>query len=225
MNKLPVTINFVNAHGGCIRTAGSIMEGLRLKSQKKFCPRKRCYYYRRQKNWTQRSHFDRFLDSLDVNLLLDELPSAFTGQWSWGALIHYILKGCLYLFFPFSGWIADTCFGRYKDINIGLCISLGGALFNIVAITLSYQLPFGTIKKLLMIIPLLPLYVGYCCFSANIIQFVTDQMIEIGASAGEQLSALIHWQYWAFSLGECIHTWSSEHLLIVEHCRYIFVAV
>ena len=39
-----------------------------------------------------------------------------------------------------------------------------------------------------------------CCFSDNIIQFATDQLIEIGAS-GEQLSALIHRQYWAASLG------------------------
>ena len=56
-----------------------------------------------------------------------------------------------------------------------------------------------------MVAGLLPLYVGYCCFSANIIQFATDQMIEIGAS-GEQLSALIHWQYWAITLGEFMET-------------------
>ena len=45
-----------------------------------------------------------------------------------------------------------------------------------------------------------PLVLTYSCFSANIIQFATDQMIEIRAS-GEELSALIHWQYWAMSLG------------------------
>ena len=111
------------------------------------------------------------------------------------SLIRYTLKGCLYLLFPIIGWIADTWFGRYKVINTGLCICLGGALFDIVAINLSfYYFPTCAIEEVLMSAGLLPLYVGYCCFAANIIQFATDQMIEIGAS-GDQLSALIHWQY------------------------------
>ena len=134
-------------------------------------------------------------------------------------LIHYILKGCLYLFFPISGWIADTWFGRYKIINTGLCISLFGAILNIMVLPISYLLPTGTTKEVLMVVQLLPLYVGYCSFSANIIQFATDQMIEISAS-GEQLSALIHWQYWASSVGEFI-----EAALVFMHIQEVPLSI
>ena len=57
-----------------------------------------------------------------------------------------------------------------------------------------------TFKEVMKILSYPPLVFAYSCFFANIIQFATDQMIEIGAS-GEELSALIHWQYWAMSLG------------------------
>ena len=95
------------------------------------------------------------------------------------------------MLFPISGWIADTWFGRYEVINAGLYISLGVALLTIVTVSLSPCFTSGTIREILKLSGLLPLYVGYCCFIANIIQFSTNQMIEIGAS-GEQLSALVH---------------------------------
>ena len=118
-----------------------------------------------------------------------------------GSLVHYILKGCLHLFFPISGWIADTWFGRYKVINTGLCIFVGAVLFDVVTTSLLSYLPSGTVQEIFILVGVLSLYVSYCCFAANMIQFATDQMIEIGAS-GEQLSALIHWQYWTFTLGD-----------------------
>ena len=118
-------------------------------------------------------------------------------------LIHFTLKGFLYMLFPISRWIADTWFGRYKVINTGLFISLGVALLTIAYVTVSLSPYFtsGAIGEMPKLIGLLSLYVGYGCFIANIIQFSTDEMIEIGAF-GEQLSALIHWQYWAITLGE-----------------------
>ena len=172
------------------------MEGIRIKSQKKRCPRRRCCHYRRQKIHSK-------------GAILIVFWTALTSAFYWlnhftlyrANIIQYILKGSLYLSFPITGWIADTWFGRYKVIKTGLFISLGGALLNTVTIGLSSYFPSGTIQEILLLVGLLPVNVGYCCVAANIIQFATDQMIEIGAS-GEQLSALIHWQYWAITLGD-----------------------
>ena len=85
-------------------------------------------------------------------------------------------------------------------ILVGVYMSLVGALCMVVATAVSYTPLQDHIKEVVKIISYPPLVFGYSCFSANIIQFATDQMIEIGAS-GEELSALIHWQYWAMSLG------------------------
>ena len=138
------------------------MEGKRIKPQKKLRPRKRCCRYRRQK-----------IQSKGAILIVFWTALMSTSYWMnhftlyRGNIIHYILKGCLYLFFPISGWIADTWFGRYKVIKTGLCISLGGALFNTVTISLSSYFPSGTIQEILILVSLLPMYVGYCCVTAN----------------------------------------------------------
>ena len=117
------------------------------------------------------------------------------------AIIEFTVEGCPYLFFPIAGWIADTWFGRYRVILAGVYMSLVGGVLNAVATAVSYtSLHDSVIKEVLKILSNPPLVFGYSCFFANIIQFATDQMIEIGAS-GEELSALIHWQYWAMSLG------------------------
>ena len=167
----------------------------RFKSQKKPCPRRRCCHYRRQKIQSKGAILIVFWTALmSISYYLNHNMLKPEEEDRWGTLIYNILKVCLYVFFPISGWIPDTYFGRYKVINTGLCISLGGVLFNIVTICLSPYFPSGTIQEILILVGLLPVYVGYCCFAANIIQFATDQMIEIGAS-GEQLSAVIHWQY------------------------------
>ena len=79
-------------------------------------------------------------------------------------------------------------------------ISILSTVYNAVVTAMSHTPLHDNIKEVMKILSYPPLVFAYSCFFANIIQFATDQMIEIGAS-GEELSALIHWQYWAMSLG------------------------
>ena len=153
-----------------VRLATSTMDGLGFKSQKKPCPRRRCCHYRRQKIQSKGAILIVFWTALmSVFYSLSHLIIYTTRRDRGENFVCYALKGCLYLFFPISGWIADTWFGRYKVISTGLCISLGGAILNIVTISLSSYFPAGTIQETLRLAGLLPVYVGYCCFVANII--------------------------------------------------------
>ena len=146
-----------------------MMEGSRFKYQKKFCPRRHCYHCRWQKIQSKGAILVVFWTALmSVSFSLIYRLNLLGTNDRERTIVRYTLTGCLYLFFPISGWIADTWFGRYKVITTGLCVSLGGTLFNIVTMTLSSYLPSGSIQEVLMIVGLLPVYVGYCCFSANI---------------------------------------------------------
>ena len=172
--------------------------GSRFKSPKKPCPRRRCCHYRRQKIQSKGAILIVFWTALmSISYSLNHGILQFGEGDHWSNSICNILKACLYVFFPISGWIADTYFGRYRVINTGLCISLVGTLFSIVTQSLRSYFPFDTIQEILIFVGLLALYVSSCYFAANIIQFATDQMIEIGVS-GEQLSALMESLQWDY---------------------------
>ena len=94
------------------------------------------------------------------------------------AIIQFTVEGCPYLFFPIAGWIADTWFGRYRVILAGMYMSLVSALYNAVATAVSHTPLHDNIKEVMKVLSIPPLVFAYSCFSANIIKFATDQMIE-----------------------------------------------
>ena len=49
--------------------------------------------------------------------------------------------------------------------------------------------------------------VGFACFDANIIPFLTDQ---VQGASGEMLSALIHWHFWCRAVAEIVNILLSE---------------
>ena len=103
------------------------------------------------------------------------------------------LTSILRIFFPLFGWIADAWIGRYRVILYGLysliigCVFFAGSVivyeFNPLVSQIFFYV-FNVFNSL-----------GLAAIYANILPFITDQMI--GAS-GDELSAAVHWWFWSF---------------------------
>ena len=103
----------------------------------------------------------------------------------------YISIGPLLFFFlPIFGLLADVWIGKHKAIviGIGLCF-LSWIMIGIWYIIQCYN---DSRVKLSVVygIAYFTHFVGYACFTANIIQYTIDQLV--GASANE-LSTVIYW--------------------------------
>ena len=109
--------------------------------------------------------------------------------------IMYVLK----FLYPIMGYIADAMIGRYRMIIISLSVRLAGAVVSGIGYNVYLILDYGNWGRVLMYIGLALSSLGNAGYNANIVPYIVDQMI--GASA-EQLSAAIHWFYWAIAFGE-----------------------
>lgn len=115
----------------------------------------------------------------------------------------------LFIFFPIMGWIADAKIGRYKAICYSTLIIIIAAVLFVVGYVIHAVVPhdqvnFG-IKLVVMLLIGLGIFfniIGYACFDANVIPFLTDQAL---GYSGEKLSALIHWHFWFAGLAELIN--------------------
>ena len=103
------------------------------------------------------------------------------------------LASIFQIFYPLFGWIADAWIGRYKSILYGLysliieCVFLTGSI-------ITYE--FNPLVSLIFLYAASVFNsLGKAAIYANILPFITDQMI--GAS-GDELSAAVHWWYWSF---------------------------
>ena len=108
------------------------------------------------------------------------------------SLLSLYLILILQIFYPLFGWIADAWIGRYKAILIGLYLLIIGCVFLTFYTIIKYFDQFVSCLFLYTSIAITSL--GIAAVNANILPFITDQMI--GASANE-LSATVHWWYWS----------------------------
>ena len=110
----------------------------------------------------------------------------------------FITRSALCVMLPIAGWMGDSFLGRYRAIVVGVFATMLSFLILLCA-TVMLQFNWTPIPA----IALLCLYmvVTTCSmgnFAINILPFILDQMI--GASA-DDISAIVQWYYWAYSLG------------------------
>ena len=133
----------------------------------------------------------------------------------------------LYFFFPLSGYLADIRCGRYKTVTNSLWLIFWSALFLTIGacalfLTTSYLSKNVTSNHSVFIVTITLVAVGvglptvsaalllltsYVGFSANIIQFGMDQLLD---SPSEDLSIFIHWFVFTYNMGLALSqiTWT-----------------
>ena len=119
-----------------------------------------------------------------------------------------LTQGLILLFYPLTGWLADTCISRYKFIKLstGLLAVASYLLFGyaLILLLLGYfevvqlidPIPIYVMTIVLALIIVLMVSTGI--FEAIIIQVGMDQMVE---ASSDQISKFIHWYYWSAHIG------------------------
>ena len=102
------------------------------------------------------------------------------------------LTSILRIFFPLFGWIADAWIGRYRAILYGLYSLIIGCVF-LTGSVIAYEFN-PLVSQIFFCVFNVFNSLGLAAIYANILPFITDQMI--GAS-GDELSAAVHWWYWS----------------------------
>ena len=121
--------------------------------------------------------------------------------------IHKNLYRALFILYPLMGWLADAKIGRYKAIIYSIfSIFIASILMSIGYLIHIYadeqQFSVQIIVMIILSISIAFNLVGFACFDANVIPFLTDQ---VQGASGEMLSALIHWHFWLSALGEIVN--------------------
>ena len=99
--------------------------------------------------------------------------------------------------YPLVGWITDAYTGRYRAIIFGCYASTVSCVFACLTY-LIFRYTSSTISGLVLAyITIVIVAVGCAPVTANIIQFMTDQLLE---SSNEEVSASIYWYFWAGNL-------------------------
>ena len=105
------------------------------------------------------------------------------------------------------GWLADAKIGRYKAIVYSIfSIFIASILMSIGYLIHIYdgrqQVSVQIIVMIIFGKSIAFNLVGFACFDANVIPFLTDQ---VQGASGEMLSALIHWHFWLSALGKIVN--------------------
>ena len=120
-------------------------------------------------------------------------------------LFVYLVPILVLLLYPFAGFLADVCCGRYRTVIISLCLLLCGFVcFSVTAILLYtkiFDVPYYTPKNIPFYIPIgvgiLFLITGLSGYEANYIQLGLDQLMELPS---EYLGLYIHWLEWSIEI-------------------------
>ena len=124
-------------------------------------------------------------------------------------MFFYLVTTLVLLLYPFAGFVADVCCGRYRTVIISLCLLLCGFVcFSITAILLYTNViavPYYTSRNAPLYIPLgfgiLFLVTGLSFYQANYIQLGLDQLMELPS---EYLGLYVHWLEWSIEIGYVI---------------------
>ena len=121
--------------------------------------------------------------------------------------IHRNLYRALFILYPLVGWLLDAKIGRYKVIECSIfSMFIASILMSIgYLIHASSNQQQSSVQFMVMIILGVSIvfnFVGFACFDANIIPFLTDQ---VQGASEEMLSALIHWYFWCRAVAEIVN--------------------
>ncbi|XP_011409749.1 PREDICTED: solute carrier family 15 member 4-like [Amphimedon queenslandica] len=148
-----------------------------------------------------------------LRLSLNSQNSSAVQAWLPGEALYRML----FILYPFMGWLADAKIGRYKaivgsivSIFIASVLMIVGYLIHIFAGD-SHAF-VRAIVTILLGVGVLFNVGGFASFDANVIPFLTDQVL--GAS-GESLSALVHWYFWVSALAEIVNI--SLHSISIDN--------
>ena len=118
-------------------------------------------------------------------LLLLVWQMLFTLSWSLlvytctptgNVVVLYILTFLSFTFAPLIGWLADTIFGRYKVMKFGSIVSfLASILYYFAMLTGGGD---STLSNVLLLVAFVTVGFGFTCYSAAMLPFITDQIIE-----------------------------------------------
>ena len=109
-------------------------------------------------------------------------------------VISSLFFAVLVVFYPVSGFVADTTKSRYRIISIGVGLIWCALVTGLISTILHANVLFIVTAVLAVVI----LIIGVSCYSSNIIQFGFDQLMDMPT---HNLSMFVHWYVWADSLG------------------------
>ena len=130
----------------------------------------------------------------------------------------------VFLLYPFAGFLADVCYGRYRVITVSLCLLACGMAFlsidSIFLFTRYTVTPFSknrhggvTLFFIFATYGLYLLIIGFAGYEANFIQFGIDQLTE---APNEYLGLFVHWVEWFTMLGT---TFAQITFSLINHCN------
>ena len=123
---------------------------------------------------------------------------------------HIYSGWCLFpviIVYPVMGWLADTRYGRYKMIKIGVWVMwVASILSSLLAIA---KFEFHTkhtnvpsfVPGILDVALFILISLGLSFFHANIIQFGIDQLVD---ASSVNMRAYVNWYTWTFFASEII---------------------
>ena len=135
-------------------------------------------------------------------------------------LYERVIPELNYVFvYPLAGWLADVKFGRYKVMHASLWLMWVGALVSgVVSVVQSAtSIPISVSISVLVITNALMLC-GLAGFHVNILPFGTDQLLE---APSEEISAFVHWLFWAWNVGNLIGQVVSEPTGLFTKCTCV----
>ena len=114
-------------------------------------------------------------------------------------VILYSSIALCYIFFPLSGFLADTRCGRYKIIIISLTLFVSSFLIICpTCIILPTYVPHFLILPvfvLLLIVCLFAVIISVTGYGANFIQFGLDQLLD---APSQHQAVFVHWAKWCY---------------------------
>ena len=115
------------------------------------------------------------------------------------SFLFICLISMLQIFFPLFGWIADAWIGRYRAILYGLYSVIIGCVFFAGSVFVHEFNPL--VSQIFIYVFNVFNSFGLAAIYANILPFITDQIIE---ASGDELSAAVHWWYWSLDFSPMV---------------------
>ena len=119
---------------------------------------------------------------------------------TWGSFVFaFLLDSCGRLFYPVAGVLADSFFGRYRVIHIGLWLLWSGLAIVCIALPILDRVPDSVGHIVLPILAILLISIGSGSVEVNTVSFGVDQLPQ-GCSS-DQISSFFFWYYFARNAG------------------------